>query len=171
MSIDLSRVGAWYHNYIGQIPEADISAAFSNNDYNLTSYFHNIPEEKHDYRYAEGKWTIREMLQHIIDAERIFVYRALRFARKDSIPLPGFDENMYADNSKASSRKWDDLVKEFDLTRQSSTLFFLSLDEEQLDQNGISSGSPIYVKALGYITLGHAMHHKNILNQRYMNEH
>ncbi|MCG2616640.1 DinB family protein [Terrimonas sp. NA20] len=169
MSVDLSRVGDWYHNYIRQIPDTDISSAFNNNDYNLTGYFSAIPAEKHDYRYAEGKWTIREVLQHIIDAERIFVYRALRFARKDSIPLPGFDENMYADNSRAQSRKWDDLVTEFDLTRRSSALFFLSLDEEQLDANGVSSGSPTYVKALGYITLGHAMHHKRILEERYTN--
>ncbi|MBO9661238.1 MAG: DinB family protein, partial [Chitinophagaceae bacterium] len=113
---------------------------------------------------------VKEVLQHIIDAERIFVYRALRFARKDSIPLPGFDENMYADNSKANARNWEDLVKEFDVTRQSSEFFFRSLDEEQLEANGISSGSPIYVKALGYITLGHAMHHTRILNDRYLRE-
>jgi uncharacterized damage-inducible protein DinB len=170
MSIDLSRVGAWYHNYIKQIAEADIISAFDNKVYNLTSYFSNIPPEKHEYRYAEGKWTIKEVLQHIIDAERIFVYRALRFARKDSIQLPGFDENMYAENSKASSRSWNDLIKEFDLTRQSTEFFFRSLDDDQLDANGISSGSPIYVKALGYITLGHAMHHKQILNDRYLRE-
>ncbi|MET0464930.1 MAG: DinB family protein [Chitinophagaceae bacterium] len=168
MSIELSRVGAWYHNYIRQIPETNIFTAFANKDYDLAGYFQKIPAGKHDYRYAEGKWTIREVLQHIIDAERIFMYRALRFARKDSTPLPGFDENAYADNSKASSRKWDDLVKEFDLTRQSSTLFFLSLDQEQLNENGISSGSPIYVEALGYITLGHAIHHRNILEERYL---
>lgn len=167
MSIDLSRVGAWYHNYIKQIPETDITAAFNNKEYHLASYFKSIPPEKHEYRYAEGKWTVKEVLQHIIDAERIFVYRALRFARKDSIPLPGFDENMYADNSKANARNWDNLVTEFDLTRQSSELFFRSLDEEQLEANGISSGSPIYVRALGYITLGHAMHHRRILNERY----
>src|SRR6218665_2472337 len=157
MTPDLSRVGAWYHSYIKLVPETDLNAAFANSDNNLTGFFNSIPVSKHDYRYAEGKWTIREMLQHIIDAERVFTYRALRF-----------DENLYAANAKADTRSWGDLVEEFIHTRKSSEFFFRSLDEEQLEANGISSGSPIYVRALGYIVIGHPLHHRNILIERYL---
>jgi len=165
---DLSRVGTWFHPYINQVPETDITAAFTNQDHQLIAFFNGIPPEKYDYRYAEGKWTLKEVLQHIIDAERIFTYRALRFSRKDPAPLHGFDENLYAENSKAGSRSWEGLVEEFTHVRKSSGLFFCSLDEEQLEAGGISSGSPIYVRALGYIVLGHALHHRNIIKERYL---
>ena len=168
MSPDLSRVGNWYHNYIRLVPESDLSAAFNNEDNNLIGFFNSIPRDKHDYRYADGKWTIKEVLQHIIDAERVFAYRALRFARKDKTPLHGFDENLYADNSKAATRNWDDLMNEFTHIRKASEFFFRSLDEDQLEADGISSGSPIYVKALGYIIIGHPLHHRNILQERYL---
>jgi hypothetical protein len=168
MTPDLSRVGEWYHNYIKLVPESDLNAAFANKDNNLIEFFSNIPPSKRGYRYAEGKWTIQEMLQHIIDAERVFIYRALRFARKDSTPLHGFDENLYAANARADTRQWDDLLEEFIITRRSSGIFFRSLGEDQLEANGISSGSPIYVRALGYIVIGHALHHRNILQERYL---
>lgn len=168
MPPDLSRVGAWYHNYIKLVPETDLISAFANQDNNLIEFFSNIPASKRGYRYAEGKWTIQEVLQHIIDAERVFTYRALRFARKDSTPLHGFDENLYAANAKADTRQWDDLMEEFIHTRKSSEFFFCSLDEDQLEANGISSGSPIYVRALGYIVIGHPLHHRNVLKERYL---
>lgn len=165
---DLSRVGNWYHGYIKMVPEDDIRAAFSNKDNNLIAFLDSIPESKQDYRYAEGKWTIKEVLQHIIDAERVFIYRALRFARKDQTALHGFDENLFADNAKASTRKWSDLMEEFKCVRRSTEIFFNSLDEDQLEAEGISSGSPVYVRALGYIILGHPLHHQKILKERYL---
>lgn len=165
---DLSRAGEWYHGYIKMVPQDDIKAAFSSKDNNLIAFLSSIPESKYDYRYAENKWTVKEVLQHIIDAERVFTYRALRFARKDQTPLPGFDENLFADNSKASAREWNDLVEEFKHVRRSSELFFNSLDEDQLEAGGISSNNPIYVRALGYIIIGHALHHQKILAERYL---
>lgn len=165
---DLSRAGEWYHGYIKMVPQDDIKAAFSSKDNNLIAFLDSIPESKHDYRYAEGKWTIKEVLLHIIDAERVFAYRALRFARKDQTPLPAFDENLFAENSKASARQWSDLVDEFKHLRRSSEIFFNSLDEDQLEAGGISSGHPIYVRALGYIIIGHALHHQKILVERYL---
>ena len=96
MRPDLFRVGDWYHNYINQVPEDDLIIAFDKQGAALVRFLGTIPSDKYDYRYAEGKWTIKEVLQHIIDAERVFSYRALRFARKDSTPLPGFDENLFA---------------------------------------------------------------------------
>ena len=168
MRPDLFRVGDWYHNYINQVPEDDLIIAFDKQGAALIRFLGNIPSDKYDYRYAEGKWTIKEVLQHIIDAERVFAYRALRFARKDSTPLPGFDENLFALNAKASDRRWDKLMEELKIVRRSSELLFQSFDEEQLQSNGISSNSPNYVLAIGFIIIGHAMHHQKIIKERYL---
>src|SRR5687768_13498006 len=110
---DLSRVPEWYHRYIAQVKENDLLTAMETQTGSFIKLMKKIPEQKRNYRYAKGKWTIKEMLQHIIDAERIFAYRALCFARQDSTPLPGFDENEYAFNSKASKRDWNSLIEEF----------------------------------------------------------
>jgi uncharacterized damage-inducible protein DinB len=131
-------------------------------------FLDNIPTDKYDHRYGEGKWSIKEVLQHIIDAERIFAYRALRFARKDKTPLSGFDENTYTETSKSSSRNWDKLVEEFKVVRRSSELLFHSFDDEQLEADGVSSSTPNYVLGLGFIIIGHAMHHQKILKERYL---
>src|SRR5688572_31156150 len=106
MRPELARVGPFYHNYINQVPEDELGEAFEKQSASLFRFLETIPPEKHDYRYAEGKWTIKELLQHIIDAERVFVYRALRFARKDATTLPGLDENKFAANARAEKREW-----------------------------------------------------------------
>ena len=168
MRPDLSRVGNSYHNYINLVTEDDLMEAFDKESASFIRFLDTIPTEKYDYRYAEGKWTIKEVLQHIIDAERIFAYRALRFARKDTTPLPGFDENLFAAASKADKRSWDKLVEEFKVVRRSSELLFHSFDEDQLQSDGISSNSPNYVLALGFILIGHATHHQKIIKERYL---
>jgi hypothetical protein len=169
MRPDLSRVGSSFHNYINQVPEDDLMDAFEKQSASFIRFLETIPPEKFDFRYAEGKWTIKEVLQHIIDAERVFCYRALRFARKDSTPLPGFDENLFAANSKADKRNWDKLVEEFKVVRRSSELLFQSFDNEQLECNGVStSNNPNYVLALGFIIVGHAVHHQKITRERYL---
>lgn len=168
MRPDLSRVGSWYHNYINLVPEDELSQAFIKESISFVRFLETIPADKYDYRYAEGKWTIKEVLQHIIDSERVFAYRALRFARKDATPLPGFDENKFAAAAKADTRNWDKLVEEFKVVRRSSELLFNSFDEEQLDSNGIASNSPNYVLAVGFIIIGHAIHHQKIVKERYL---
>lgn len=168
MRPDLSRVGNSFHNYINLVTEDELTEAFDKESGSFIRFLDTIPVEKYDYRYAEGKWTIKEVLQHIIDAERIFAYRALRFARKDKTPLPGFDENSFAAASKADARNWDKLVEEFKVVRRSSELLFHSFDEEQLESDGISSNAPNYVLALGFIIIGHTMHHQKILKERYL---
>ena len=127
-----------------------------------------LPDEKLNYRYAENKWTIKELLQHIIDAERVFSYRALTFARKDSTPLPGFDENNWAANAQTTSRKWNDLVKEFRALRKSTESLFEAFDENQLLSKGTASEKEINTLALGYICSGHVAHHINIIKERYL---
>lgn len=119
MRPDLSRIGSFFHNYINQVTEDDIVIAFQKHSDELIQFLEVIPPEKYDHRYAEGKWTVKEVLQHIIDAERIFAYRSLRFARKDTTPLAGFDENFYTENAKADKRDWQTMLGEFKALRQS----------------------------------------------------
>ncbi|MBC7946807.1 MAG: DinB family protein [Chitinophagaceae bacterium] len=168
MRPDLSRVPQFYHNYISQVPQDDLMKAFSTETPAFVGFMESVPAEKHDYRYAPGKWTIREVIQHIIDAERIFAYRALRFARKDATPLPGFDENTFADNAKADRREWNDLVEEFKVVRAASQYLFASFDEEQMEASGTSNNNSIYVRAVGFILVGHCNHHMRVIRERYL---
>ncbi len=168
MRPDLSRVSQNFHIYINHVTEDELAEAFEKQSGSFVRFLDTIPAEKYDYRYGDDKWTTKEVIQHIIDAERIFAYRALRFARKDKTPLPGFDENAYASASKASVRNWDRLVEEFKVVRRSSELLFMSFDEEQLQSDGISSNSSNYVLGLGFILIGHAMHHQKIIKERYL---
>lgn len=165
---DLSLVPAFYHNYINQVLGDDLMKAFKKESPELFHFIESIPVEKYDYRYADGKWTLRELVQHLIDAERIFAYRALRFARKDITPLPGFDENIYAKTAKADKRGWEDLTDEFKVVRKSSEYLFGSFDEDQLNSTGTSNNNSITVIGLGYIVIGHPIHHMNIIKQRYL---
>lgn len=165
---DLTRVPEFYHNYINHVPENELMTAFKNQTPFLVDFLQKIPHDKVDHTYAEGKWTIKEVLQHIIDAERIFSYRALRFARKDPTPLPGFDENLYAQNAGIGKRKWDDLVEEFKAVREATKCLFNSFDDEQLNAEGISNKNSNYVLAFGYILVGHSLHHMKVISERYL---
>ena len=165
---DLSRVPVSFHNYINQVPEDDLTKSFKIQSEVFIRFLENIPPDKYDYRYAEGKWTLNELLQHVIDAERIFCYRALCFARKDATPLPSFDENSYAENSKAQNRNWNDLIEEFKAVRKATEYLFSSFDKEQLDSSGVSNKNPNYVLGMGFITIGHTLHHKKIIEERYL---
>ncbi len=159
---------AYFDNYIKKVEPDSVKEAIEKYSAPLLEFFSNIPRDKQDYSYAEGKWTLKELLQHVIDAERIFAYRALRIARKDQTPLPGFDENSYNAAAKANDRSWNELVEEFTAVRKSTDLLFKSFNEEQLNASGITNESPNTVNAIGFIVLGHLIHHKNIVQERYL---
>ncbi|HJS53467.1 MAG TPA: DinB family protein [Chitinophagaceae bacterium] len=165
---DLSRVPEFYHGYINKTKGDDLMTALRNSTTELFGLLRSIPPEKYDYRYAEGKWTIKEVVQHMLDGERVFTYRALRFARKDDTPLPGFDENLFAQTARADKRSWNDLVEEFASLRKASEAMFASFDNEQLEQEGIASESPTYVLGIGFIVAGHVNHHCQVIKERYL---
>jgi uncharacterized damage-inducible protein DinB len=165
---DLSRIPDFFHKYVNLVKEDELMQAFKNSTKSLEFFFKTIPAEKHDYRYADDKWTIKDLVQHIIDAERIFSYRALRFARKDTTPLPGFDENLFAENAKAYKRNWNDLMEEFSAVRKSTEILFASFDQEQLESEGNSNGHSNYVLGMGFICVGHCNHHRRIIEERYL---
>jgi hypothetical protein len=131
-------------------------------------FFESISEELSERKYAEGKWTIKEVLQHIIDAERVFAYRALCFARKEEHPLPSFDENNYAVNSNANDRDWRGLVAEFSTVRKSTEYLFNSFSKEAVDTIGRASDYTIGVSTLGFVIVGHVNHHIRIIQERYI---
>lgn len=131
-------------------------------------FVQNIPMDKFDYRYAEGKWTIKDIIQHVIDTERIFAYRALRISRNDATPLPGFEENDYVENTKANERGIQDLLAEFSAVRYATLFLFKSFSEEQLKRMGTASGTAISVRAIGFIIIGHQKHHQNVFQERYL---
>jgi uncharacterized damage-inducible protein DinB len=165
---ELSTVPEFYHKYVNQIQEEDVYHAIQVNTKSTLSFLRTIPEEKWDHRYAEGKWTIKEMIQHVIDAERIFSYRALCFARGEKLSLPGFEENDYAAASKAERRTKEDLIIELETVRKSIEQLYTSFDEEQLASTGIANNNPITVNAIGFIIPGHTQHHMTILKERYL---
>lgn len=165
---DSSKVFSYFLRYIDQVEENDLMPALKNQAASFTEFLNSIPADKRLYRYAEGKWSIQEVLQHIIDCERIFAYRALCFSRKETQPLPGFEEDLYADNSNADNRKWDDLVEEFKAVRKTTEMLFASFSKEQLQATGVASGNPNYVLALGFIMAGHVNHHQKVMKERYL---
>jgi uncharacterized damage-inducible protein DinB len=136
--------------------------------HNLIRFIQNIPMDKHDYRYAEGKWTIKDILQHLIDAERVFAYRALRFSRNDATDLPGYDQDLYVDNAHANKRHMKDLLTELSTVRHSTMQLFGSFSEEQLLKSGIASGYNVSVRALGFMIIGHQNHHMKVFRERYL---
>ncbi len=128
----------------------------------------NLPVEKHNYAYSEGKWTLKELIQHIIDTERVFCYRALCFARNDKTELPGFDQDIFVDNDNANDRDFYELLSEMDVLRKSTIQMFKSFTPEALLRKGIASKNLISVRALGYLFSGHQLHHVNIIKERYL---
>ncbi len=158
----------YFGRYIARVEAETVKEAVSKYADNLNDFYTGLPEEKSDYRYAPGKWTLKELLQHIIDAERIFSYRILRISRGDKTPLASFDENSYVENAKAHNRSFASIKEEFLAVRKSTDLLLGSLTEEQFAQKGISSELPVTANAIGFIIFGHLLHHREVLEQRYL---
>ncbi|MNI54055.1 DinB superfamily protein [compost metagenome] len=123
--------------------------------------------DKADYAYAEGKWTLKEMLGHMIDTERVFAFRITCFARKEQQPLPGFDEDDYVLNAHFAERELEDLIEEFAALRKANLYLFKSLNEDDLNKKGIASGREINVRSILFIVGGHVIHHVGVLKERY----
>jgi uncharacterized damage-inducible protein DinB len=159
----------FYHGYVMQIAadENDAVQLLEASVPALEAWLQSIPAHKQEYAYAEGKWTMKQMLQHIIDTERVFSYRAMCIARGEQQPLPGFDENAFAAAATASHRSWAQLVQEMMTLRQSSVLLYQSLLPADLERAGTASESRITCNALAYLLVGHVRHHMQVYAQRY----
>lgn len=158
----------FHETYISKVGTQTLLDGLKESGQKTYNFLNTISAEKYNYAYAEGKWTIKELVQHIIDVERIFMYRALRIARHDKTPLPGFNENDFASNSDANRRTKEDLLEDYKTLRNSTVILFNSFTKEMLLSKGIVGESPLSVRALGFITIGHEIHHCNIINERYL---
>jgi hypothetical protein len=155
--------------YIGLLPDDGLVLQHLKNNFKVTrDFILSLPEETLTYRYEEGKWTIKEILVHIIDDERIYAYRALRFARNDQTELPGFEQDDYALHSGANERDIRNILKEFATVRDSTISLFASLDSNALKRVGRANGNVMSVRAAAYHIAGHELRHLNIIKERYL---
>lgn len=158
----------YFESYINLVPEDDIIAALKANHQTFLDFIEEIPRQKLNYFYDEGKWTVKQVINHVIDTERIFSYRALRFARGDSQKVLSFDENLYAANANLTNTNTQILADEFDSVRLSNILMFRQLSEKELLLKGQMTSGEVNVLSLGYMLCGHAQHHINIIKERYL---
>ncbi|MBC7536238.1 MAG: DinB family protein [Ferruginibacter sp.] len=158
---------AYFENYITKVNETDLAEGFNSQRPIINDFFDTISEEKAGFAYAPGKWTLKELLQHVIDTERIFNYRALCFARKETASLPGFDENHFAHHSFANERDWHSLTAELKAVRRATEMLYQSFNAEMLNYSGIADDNLTTVNATGFISLGHVYHHKKIIETKY----
>ena len=168
---ELSRdeIGAFYWNYISLNDDSkSLDDLLTSNMEKVLNFFQQLPDEKWEYRYAKDKWTILEVLQHIIDTKRIFQYRALSIARKDQNSLLGYDHNSYVDFSEANSRNPNNLMEEFAAVRNSGLYLFRNFKEDMMKNMGIMNGNNATPRAIGFVICGHALHHTNVLKERYL---
>ena len=163
-----TEAASYYFTYIDRVPAGDIRRIIRDQEAEVVAFAESISEEQSRHRYAPDKWSIREVVGHMIDAERVFGYRALRFARNDRTPLPGFDENAYAPESGADRRTLADLADEYEALRRSHILFFRALAEAAWSRVGTANDTPMSVRALAWVMAGHGRHHSAVIRERYL---
>ncbi len=156
-----------FDTYISQVEGDEVADLIKKYSADLAAFYTSLPEEKADYAYAPGKWSLKSVLQHVMDTERVFAYRLMCISRQDKTPMPSFDENSYAENSFAPDRSFASLKEEFLAIRKSTDLLIQSLNEKQLSAMGISGTHPAKANSFCFIIFGHLIHHKKITQERY----
>jgi uncharacterized damage-inducible protein DinB len=163
-----SDLNSYQKSYSDLVSEGDLPAILENNSLAAVKLFSALTPEKLKYRYAPGKWSIPQLLVHIIDTERIFSYRILCVARGDKTPLPGYEENDYAAACNADDREFKDIIEEYVNVRRSSVSLLKSLTNKMLDNRGISNNKDTSVRVLCYVLAGHEIHHLNVIKEKYL---
>jgi hypothetical protein len=157
----------YFQRYIDLCEDTEFYDQYDNNTNNLVRFLESLPVEKHQFAYAQGKWTVLQLFRHIIDCERVFSYRALVAARGDSSPLPSFDEDNYAKAVAGETTSMVNMLKEFTLLRQSNRFLFENMSEEQSYFTANVNGEPLSARAIAFIMIGHVNHHLKVLQERY----
>lgn len=159
----------FFQGYLSQVPDdGNLLIHLEDIMADTEELVNEVSPEKLDFTYEKGKWTIKDILVHLSDTERVFIYRALRFSRGDETPLPGFEEKTFANHAGANKREITDIIRELSLVRQSSIAFIESLTEEALERNGTAGGNSVSVLLLVNLVYGHHKHHLNIIYERYL---
>lgn len=164
---DPSEYPAYFSLYIDKVPEGDVIALMEQQMEEIRRFFGQMTAEQADYRYAPGKWSIKEILGHLLDGERIFAYRALRFARNDITDLPGFDQDTYVAFGNFQARTMENLLAEYIPLRQSNIVLIKSFSDEVVKRSGTADGRQVSVRALPYVMVGHVIHHITMIRERY----
>jgi uncharacterized damage-inducible protein DinB len=154
--------------YIDRVPDGDIVATLETQLETTLALLRHVPEERAGYAYAAGKWTVREVVGHVADTERVLAYRALRIGRGDATPLPGFDENAFVSHAGFNGRTLDQLLAELDAVRRATTALARGLPPEAWTRRGTADGAPFTVRGLLFMIAGHELHHRAILEERYL---
>lgn len=157
-----------YAGYVARVPDGDIMTLLARQMEETSAFLAGLTETQGNHRYAPGKWSIKEVVGHMADAERVFAYRALRFARGDATPLAPFDENAWVPEAGCDQRTLKDLTEEFRAVRHATIPLVRSLTDETAVRTGTASGRTVSVRALVYISLGHELHHLAVLRERYL---
>jgi hypothetical protein len=163
-----SEYSPYFNRYLNHVPDGDVLEMLGTQIEETAALLEGLAPDKGEHRYAPDKWSIKEVLTHMIDVERVFAYRALRFSRNDTTPLPGFDQDPYIDACNAAERTLADLVAEFRSVREASLTLFRGMSEAMLAHRGVASGADLSVRAVPWILLGHERHHLIILRERYL---
>ncbi|MEM7572895.1 MAG: DinB family protein [Bacteroidota bacterium] len=163
-----SEYNSYYGTYTSKVPAGPMLDVFQQSAKNTEDFFKNLPTDKHEFAYAEGKWTIKEILQHLIDTERVFSYRALWFARKNTEALPGMDQDDFNTHSQANGRSMSDLITEYRALKSATHAMLSSFSEATFIQIGTASGNPFSVRSLAFIMIGHEQHHVQVIKERYL---
>lgn len=164
---DPSEYAPYYGRYIALVRGADVVDALEEQPRETLAVLSTLSEEQGDFRYAPEKWSVKEMLGHVIDAERVFSYRALCFARNDQTPLASFDQDDYVRNSNSADARLADLIDEFVSVRRATVWLFRGLSQDAWMRRGVANGDPVSVRAIAYIIAGHEVHHRRILREKY----
>jgi len=164
---EANEYAEYYGKYIEKVPGTDVLGILESQRVQMLQLFAGRSEREGNFRYAPGKWTIKEVLGHVTDAERIFTYRALRIARSDQTPLASFEQDDYVKSGRFASRTLADLVEEFAAVRGASVALFRSFDDSAWSKRGVANQKEVTVRALGFITAGHQIHHRVILEEQY----
>jgi hypothetical protein len=159
---------SFYERYISLVPSGDVVATLTAQWTKTAGLLAGVPEEKGSHRYEPGKWSVKEMIGHMIDTERIMSYRAMRIARGDATPLAGFEQDDYVRNANFDGEKLAGLVDEFAAVRRSTTLLFKHMHTDACTRRGVANNNPISVRALAWIIAGHELHHRAVLEQKYL---
>ena len=165
-----SEHAEYYGRYIQRVPDGDVVSLLREQLMETVALLRDVSAEREDHAYGPGKWSIKQVVGHMIDTERVMAYRALRFARNDKTELPGFDENVFVANANFTSRTLGDLLEELQVVRASTIQFAKHLDDEALTRRGSANGQEVTVRALIYIIAGHERHHAAILRERYLGQ-
>ena len=166
----LNEYASYYGGYVNIVPDGDIMARLTQQMPATLTLWRGLSPEQGDWRYAPEKWSVKELCGHIIDGERVFAYRALRFARGDQTPLPGFEQDDFIAHANFAARSLNDLADEYEAVRRATIALLGSFDDAAWQRSGVASDNAMSVRAIAYVIAGHELHHLKILRERYLTE-